>query len=359
MRDHVDLASLQRILVIKLRHHGDVLLTSPVFSELKAFLPSCSIDALVYEDTAAMLQGHPSIDAIHTVDRRWKALGAFQRVGEEVGLVQRLRNRNYDLVLHLTEHTRGAWLTRLLKPKWSVAPKQPGRFWKGSFTYFVPRALAGGRHTVECNLDYLRRIGIRPGLAHRKLCLFPGAEAESKIDLILSESNLGTEQFVHVHPASRWAFKCWPASHFAMLIDSLQLQGWPVVLTCSPAANELELAGKVKQFMKAPVSLDLCGKLSLRELGALTSKARIFVGVDSAPMHMAAAVGTPAIALFGPSGDEWGPWGTPRRGNHLMIRNTSYRCSPCGLDGCGGGKVSDCLSDISVERVLAACIERL
>jgi heptosyltransferase-3 len=102
--------------------------------------------------------------------------------------------------------------------------------------------------------------------------------------------------------------------------------------------------------------IDLSGQLSLKELAALTARARLFVGVDSAPMHIAAAMGRPVVALFGPSGDrEWGPWGTQGR----VIASDRHPCRPCGIDGCGGGKVSDCLVSLEVERVLAACLELL
>jgi len=96
--------------------------------------------------------------------------------------------------------------------------------------------------------------------------------------------------------------------------------------------------------------VDLSGLLSLKQLAALTARAKLFIGVDSAPMHIAAAMRTPTIALFGPSGEiEWGPWQVPHR-----ILTSAHACRPCGNDGCGGGKRSECLSDIPVERVLSA-----
>ena len=101
--------------------------------------------------------------------------------------------------------------------------------------------------------------------------------------------------------------------------------------------------------------VDIGGLLSLRELAALTARARLFVGVDSAPMHIAAAMRTPAVALFGPSSEiAWGPWQARAR-----VVVSAHPCRPCGLDGCGGGKVSECLTTLPVERVHAACLELL
>ena len=101
--------------------------------------------------------------------------------------------------------------------------------------------------------------------------------------------------------------------------------------------------------------VDLAGQLSLRELAALTARARLFFGVDSAPMHIAAAMGTPVVALFGPSGEkEWGPWRVAQR-----VVHSDHSCRPCGNDGCGGGKVSECITLLPVEPVLAAANELL
>jgi len=90
-------------------------------------------------------------------------------------------------------------------------------------------------------------------------------------------------------------------------------------------------------------------------MAALASRARLFVGVDSAPMHIAAAMGTPVVALFGPSGErEWGPWMVPHR-----VVESGHACRPCGNDGCGGGKVSECLTRLPVDRVHSAINELL
>ena len=106
--DAVPLSEIRRVLVTKLRHHGDVLLTSPVFSTLKRAAPHVEIDALVYRDTAPMLANHPSIAWIHSIDRDWKRRGLRAQGSAELALLRELRARRYDLLLHLTEHPRGA-----------------------------------------------------------------------------------------------------------------------------------------------------------------------------------------------------------------------------------------------------------
>jgi heptosyltransferase-3 len=162
------------------------------------------------------------------------------------------------------------------------------------------------------------------------------------------------KDFIHLHPTSRWLFKCWPAERMAALITSLQAQGHRIVITAAPATEELMMAKNILAGLPQPV-VDLSGQLSLKQLAALTARAKLFIGVDSAPMHIAAAMGTPTVALFGPSGEiEWGPWQVPHR-----ILTSTHTCRPCGNDGCGGGKVSECLSDIQVESALSAAKELL
>ncbi|MBI5912425.1 MAG: putative lipopolysaccharide heptosyltransferase III [Betaproteobacteria bacterium] len=351
LKDGVDLQSIRRVLVTKLRHHGDVLLASPVFSVLKNHAPHVEVDALVYADTAVMLTGNPSISRVFAIDRGWKGSGLTKQVREEWGLLQQLRRRDYDMLIHLSEHPRGAWLARLLGPRYSVAANHPRvrRWWKNSFTHIYPLPMNGRRHVVETNLDALRRIGVQPGELERKLCFVPGEEAEREVVRMLGDLGLVQKGYIHLHPASRWQFKCWPAEKTADLIDKLQALGERVLVTAAPDAEELELVARIRALATTPFA-DLCGKLTLKQLGAVSRNARLFIGVDSAPMHTASAMQTPVVALFGPSGEfNWGPWQVAHR-----VVASGHSCRPCGNDGCGGGKVSECLTTLPVSEVLQA-----
>jgi heptosyltransferase-3 len=359
--DPVDASLVRRVLVTKLRHHGDVLLASPVFTVLRRALPEAEIDALVYRETTAMLEGHPAIATLHTIDRAWKREGLIVQVREERRLLSTLASRRYDLLVHLTEHPRGAWLARLLKPRYAVARELDGRhrFWRGSFThrYRLPRARP--RHTVECNLDALRRIGIRPAAEDKRLVLCPDDKSAARVRNLFAQQGLESRRFLHLHPGSRWLFKCWPPERSAALLDRLAADGHRIAVTGAPDARERALVDAILDACASASRsriVDLSGALSLRELAALTREARAFIGVDSAPMHIAAAMGTPVVALFGPSGElEWGPWGVP----HRVVASNDFPCRPCGIDGCGSGKISECLVAVPVERVHAALTELL
>lgn len=351
LSDAVDLTKIHRILVVKLRHHGDVLLTSPVFMVLKNHVPHAEIDALVYQDTQEMLTLHPAIENVYGIDRNWKKAGLTKQISHETRLIKTLLRRHYDLIIHLTEHPRGAWLTRLLRPRFSVAREfknKRGKLWRNSFShlYRVPNT---PRHTVEQHLDALRRLGIYPNQDERHLILVPGAAAETFVTQLLKQHNVPKKGFIHLHPTSRWSFKGWEVDKYAAVINALQAAGERVVITAAPDQKELNFVGRIKELLTHPV-LDLSGQLNLKQLSALTALAKCFVGVDSVPMHIAAAMQTPVVALFGPSSEiEWGPWQVPSR-----VLTSAYPCRPCGLDGCGGGKVSECLVTLPVAQVLDA-----
>ncbi|MFC4160493.1 putative lipopolysaccharide heptosyltransferase III [Chitinimonas lacunae] len=352
--DAVPLDQVRRALFIKLRHHGDVLLSGPALAALKSAAPHCEIDALVYRDTRDMLADHPALSRLHTIDRQWKKLGPLTQLGHEWRLLRELQRRRYDLVVHLTEHRRGAWLTRLIKPRWSVAPAGDyGKFFARSFSHRYPLIYDNRRHTVERHLDALRRLGIFPE-AERRLAMVPGVEADAVVETLLARHGLQGRPFVVVHPGSRWMFKCWPAAQFSALIERLQNAGWPVVVTGAPDKVEAKMIEAIVAALPTPPVV-LQGQLTLKQLGALIGRARLFVGVDSAPMHIAAAMQTPTLALFGPSGEiEWGPWQVEHR-----LLTSDHPCRPCYRDGCGGGKRSECLEAITLDRVWGAAQELL
>ena len=355
--DAIDLTRVRRALVIKLRHHGDVLLVSPVFTVLKRAAPHAEIDALVYRETAPMLERHPAIAVMHTIDRSLKARGPVAQLRGEWRLWRALRSRHYDLVVHLTEHPRGAWLTRLAGARYGVAPERQrsGWFWRSCFTHRYLLPLTTPRHTVEADLDALRRIGIWPDDDDKALVLVPGADAEARIAALLATHGLARGRFVLIHPGSRWLFKCWPATPTAALLDRLAADGWPLVLTGAPDPAEAALVSAIKAAMRSPI-VDLSGQLTLSELGALIAAARLFIGCDTAPMHMASAAGTPVVAWFGPSDERvWGPWRVP----HRVVASALHPCRPCHNNGCGGSNNSDCLLTLPLAHVSAAVAELL
>lgn len=349
--NYPDLAPVKRILVVKLRHHGDVLLASPVFSALKSAMPAAVVDAYIYRDTQPMLEGHPAIDDYRLYDRAWKTLPAPARLGKELGLLQRIRAAGYDLVINLTEGDRGAiamwWSGARYRVGWD--PQGAGFALKRrAYSHFVKRPRLP-RHMVEQNLDALRRIGIFPSPEARELHFHLPDTAIASIAAYLGRAGINAGDYVLIHPTSRWLFKCWPVAKVAALIDELHARGHRIVLSSAPDESERAMVAEILSLCRGVPVLDLGGRLTLKELGALIAASRCVVGVDSVPMHIASALKKPAVALFGPSSDlAWGAWNNPR----ARIVTQPMTCRPCNLDGCGGGKVSDCLSTLPVGQVL-------
>jgi heptosyltransferase-3 len=336
--------SRKRILVIKLKQPGDVLVSTPVIAALKEAWPECHLTYLVPKGTEAMVAGHPGLDELMVVDRRGAGWG------ESLQFVRQLRRARFDLVLELSGGDRGAFYSLVTGARERLGLEHPGQpFWQrqGCFTRLLPRPPVQ-MHMVDQNLAAVRALGIEP--VQPRLQFFWDHEAEARVQRLLATHNLQDRPFAVMHPGAGWRFKCWTPGGYTRVIEALQDEwGLPVVLTGSKAAHEQDLlAAILSECRVTPVNL--VGQLSLKELGALIARARLFFGMDSAPMHLAAAVQTPAVALFGPSGVfNWGPWGE----GHLVIKK-DWECLPCGRDGCEGSKISRCLVELTPEEVLAA-----
>jgi heptosyltransferase III len=335
--------SPKRLLVIKLKQPGDVLVSTPVIAALKEAWPECHLTYLVPKGTEPMVAGHPGLDDLMVVDRRgagWRETWQFLR---------QLRRARFDVVLELSGGDRGAFYSLLTGARERLGFAHPGQpFWQrhGCFTRLLPRPPLK-MHMVDQNLAAVRALGIEPG--QPRLQFFWDQDAAARVHKLLAAQHLDDRPFAVMHPGAGWRFKCWTPSGYARVIEALE-QEWqlPVVLTGTSAAHEQDLLAEILQDCRV-TPINLVGQLSLKELGALLARARLFFGMDSAPMHLAAAVNTPAVALFGPSGVfNWGPWGE----GHLVIKK-DWECLPCGRDGCQGSKVSRCLVELTPEEVLA------
>lgn len=352
LADAPDMSTMRRVLVVKLRYHGDVLLTTPVFSALKHAHPHLEIDALVYRETSDMLSGHACVSRLFTIDRSVRKDGWMAQLAAEWRLLAALRARRYDLLIHLTEHWRGPLFKRLLHIPVAVTARYRrragSRLWRNSFTHHYP-VPKSPRHMVERHLDALRRIGVQPVPEHSRLHLEPGAAAAESAAQKLAALELSEGGYVLLHPASRFFYKCWDPARTAALIDALHDRGRTVLMTGAPTQAEGAMAAEIlRRCARSPHSL--VGQLSLKELAWCIGKAQLFVGVDSVPMHIAAAMGTPTVALFGPSTQAvWGPWQV----DHEIVASRPG-CQPCQQRGCGDGGVSQCIQDIAVADVMSA-----
>ncbi|TXE23939.1 putative lipopolysaccharide heptosyltransferase III [Serratia marcescens] len=316
--------TVQRILVIKLRHFGDVLLMTPVLSTLRANYPHALIDVLVYDGTDAILAGNRDVYLAYTVDRNLKNQGLKAQYRGEQALWNSLRTGHYDLVINLSDQWRAALYCRFLKPTFSLGfryPKRNNRLWRACHSLLVDVADAS-QHTVLNNLSILAPLAL-PTL----ITTVTQAWRQCDIDEVdrLSRRHHLTD-YVLIQPTARWAFKTWTVEEFREVINHLTARGETVVLTGGRSEEEVTMVKTILAGCTSPQRVvNLTSRLDLPELAVLIDRAKLFIGVDSVPMHMAAAVQTPSVVLFGPSNlAQWSPWQAP----HTRIWAGDYRPLP-------------------------------
>ncbi len=357
----------ERILVIKLRHIGDVLLTVPAIRALKENFPRATVSALVNSGTEEMLTLNPLLDEVICFKREIKRLPLKGRISGEVGFVSDLRKKKFDMTVDLTGGDRPALIGFLTGAKYRLGYEPKGGFaGKRLFYTHLAHPLKDRTHTILRDLGVLREFGIDTRDLSVKIYSHP--EDDAYVQRMLEAEGL-KGPYVHAHPASRWLFKCWTDDGMAFVFDKLQAEGLRVVITSGPEEKEMKKTASIISWMRSK-PVDLSGRLRLKHLAALSGKAAFFFGVDSAPMHIAAASNAKVVSIFGPSGAfDWGPWdnraagsrkvsgspyplknGVQTFGSNVVIQ-MDWDCIPCGKDGCKGSKKSDCLDKLEPEFV--------
>jgi heptosyltransferase-3 len=292
-----------------------------------------------------MLAGHPSIRSLLLYDKKWKKHSFFKRWKEELGLLRRIWKKGYDLVINLKEGDRGAIASMASKASIRVGldPEKKGFLGKSRLFTHLVKSCKTPRHTVEKNLDALRRIGLFPTPEERELTFHIPDEVKERV------KNMLPSEYIVIHPVSRWKFKCWPVAHVSELIRLLYQEGHHIVLTASPDTEEMKMIGEIISKCPGIPLTSLAGQIDLNELGAVIDQSQMLICVDSVPLHMASALKTPVVVLFGPTSEiNWGPWRNPNA--RVVVQQMS--CRPCLMDGCGGSKRSDCLATLPVRQVL-------
>ncbi len=377
---------IEKILVIKLRHIGDVLLAVPVFRALKETFSDVSLSALVNAGTEEVLQGNPLIDEIITFERKVKTLYPIRRYLKELGFLGSIKAKGFDMTVDLTGGDRASVISLISGARYRLGWKSEKGFIGKKYAYTHLSEPDGNKHMVLQNLDVVSQLGITTN--DLSVNFYIPDEDKIFIRELLKKNVEEKTNIVHIHPTSRWLFKCWKDEYMAEVICWLIEQRIKVVVTSSPDKKEIEKAKRILSLVSYQLSaisyqlIDLCGKTTIKHLGAISELSDLFFGVDSAPMHIAAAVGTPVIALFGPSGAfHWGPWdnsyssefgvqssesknpynqknGVQTFGMHTVIQR-DWDCIPCGKDGCDGSKMSKCLDDIKPEEVIEMIRDKL
>mgnify|MGYP001563031395 CR=1 FL=1 len=363
--------NIKKILVIKLRHIGDVLLTVPTIRALKETFYDAGVSVLVNPGTEDVLSGNALIDELIVLDRAVKNLPIIKRYIEEAMFLKKIRTKGFDMTVDLTGGDRAAILSFLSGARYRLAADFGRKGFIGKkYLYTHLADVDKQKHMVLQNLDVVRNFGITTD--NTDVDFFIPEEAKMFVRRIFEENNLSKsnnspsppfakggaggvmDKVVHIHPTSRWLFKCWKDEYMADVIGWLIDNGVKVVVTSAPDEKEITKARGILSLIPNPQSLipnliDLSGKTTIKELAAISEASDLFIGVDSAPMHIAAAVGTPVIALFGPTGREWIPYG---EGNTVISKDMP--CKPCKKGMCEGIELRDCMTAIKPNDVKEA-----
>ena len=344
-----------RVLVVVTRQIGDVLLTTPLIRRAHELWPQARIDVLGFDGTLGMLRGNPDVDRL---------IGAPARLGWR-GTRELARSlwRRYDLAL-VAEVSDRAHLIACAAARQRcglLAPGHSSNWWKRlALSHAVMSAGDHGEvHIVQEKLRLLEPWG---AVAGAQVVAPPAAPLPEDVAAQLRDRP------VVMHVPSMWAYKQWPPEKFRAVAAELIARGHQVVLTGTAGARDQECIAPLRDLAPAPQLLDVSGRLDLNQLSALLQRAALYIGPDTSVSHLAAAVGVPTLAVFGPTNPmRWAPWPgvaeAPIRfvrrapaqtaGNTTVVQSV-LPCVPCGRAGCEDHHASrsDCLLQIGPAEVL-------
>ncbi|MBH1961908.1 MAG: glycosyltransferase family 9 protein [Rhodocyclales bacterium] len=361
----------RRILLVCPQRIGDVLLATPLAHSLKLAWPDAQVDMLVFADTQGVIEGNADITTIIPVPRRasWR---------EQLMQVRRLW-RKYDIALSPIPTDRARlYCWAAARRRYGMRPTSK----QGLAKQILPRLLLNqtlvfddlDTHTVAMGLQLTALLGIPPSFTVTPPSV-PATQAAEKSALSVAFAK--ATPYVVLHPYPKFAYKMWTHAAWVSLARWCVGQGRRVIFTGGPDADECAyvkgiVADSVTNLAGDAVSdiVNLAGTLSLAQTAQLIRGATLYVGPDTAVTHIAAATGTPTIALFGPSNPvKWGPlphdwkqfaspWrrvGSARQGNVHLVQGQAA-CVPCLLEGCGRqvNSTSDCLQHLPVATVITA-----
>jgi len=340
------------ILIVKLSAIGDVVHTLPSLTALRNLYPHAHISWVVEAPASDLLTGHPHLDRIIISHRKeWiQSLQRFHAIKKTLrdmrSFIATLRDRRYDLVIDFHGLFKSAVIVRL-----SRATRKLGyhSLQEMSGLFYTEKIYEDmGKHAVDRYLDFVRYLG---GSGNDPTCII-AVEKENQrrvADLLRVNHIDSTTPFVAINPVAFWKTKLWQDEKFARLADRIVNElAVSVVFTGGGGDTSIE---QIRSLMSHP-SISVEGRTSLRDLAYLYQLSMLMVTTDSGPMHVAAAMGTPTVALFGPTDPaRTGPYG---RG-HVIVRS-GIVCAPCFRKVCD---TKQCMRDISVEEVFAAVKEMI
>ncbi len=342
-------ANRMNILIVKLSAIGDVIHTLPSLAALRKLYPDAHITWVVEEAAAGIINNHSLLSTV-LISRRKSWLKDFSNgeinrpLREMRSFLRELRQRPYDLVIDFHGLFKSALIVLLSGAKRKLGYDSLQELSGLFYTEKIPEDM--NKHAVDRYLDFPRYLGAK--IIRPEFPLPSDKAAEAGVQFTLGKYGLENKKFIAVNPVAYWETKLWDNAKFARLADTIKTRlNIEVVFT----GSEKESIEKITAQMSTK-AVNLGGETTLSELAYLYKKSQLVLTTDSGPMHLAAAVGTEVVAIFGPTDPKrTGPYGE----GHTII-GTDLPCSPCFLKKCPTKK---CLQDISPEQVMAVIEKRL
>ena len=335
---------------------GDVVFTTPEIRALRRHFPEARLDYLVEAGAAPVVRHNPHLDSVIEVARP----RGLSRLVYDLSLARRLRRERYDIALDFHGGPRSAWLVRATGAPRRIGYAIPGR--GGFYTDRVPwhSSLVPPRHSVLNQWELLTPLGIgAPNPAADPVEMAAGAEAHARATSRLAAAGVPEDaQLVVLHVSASNPFRRWPREAFAQVAAALARQDRRrrIMITAGPSEAEAATAvadAAAREAGDAAGAIVRCGEPSLEELHVIMSRAQLFIGGDSGPLHVAATTAVPIVALFGPTLPERSmPW-RARPATAAAVQPGPLACRPCHQRVCVHGDFR-CLTALTPEDVLAA-----
>ncbi len=323
----IDWKNVKRVLVVRLRSIGDTVLATPSLIALRRFLPDAQIDILLEDWVAPVLEGFDAVDNVLTVSRKSKK-SRFETA-------RRIRANKYDVAFNLHGGTTATFFVRVSGAKHRVG------FSNYSYAFLYNHLLSSSAafwqkeytHSAEQQLALLGFVGV------------PVADKPKSRLPVIQNSKFKIQNYALIHPVAAFDTKQWATENFARIAEYLSKKGLQIVAVATK--KEREVLDNLKKLSNVPITI--FDDLSLPEITALTSRARIFVGNDSGIAHIAAAVQTPSVIIFGSSNrNHWRPWTDAP--HEIVYENLP--CQPCAGYFCKEFDVPKCILSVKVESVI-------
>ncbi|MFZ5563938.1 MAG: glycosyltransferase family 9 protein [Thermodesulfobacteriota bacterium] len=345
--------SEQGILIVQLGDIGDVVLSFPVVRALKEKFPNARTLFVVREKAAGLARECPWADQILSVDQKKRSV--FAEITCQVSFFRQLRSFGADLAVDLRTGTRGAVIVALSGARRRIGYYGPdGWPWRNRvFTDLWDPKPKPGRHMTEYLLSVIQAFGVSTTDFSPQMRV--SRENQLKAGILLEQEGVGQERpLVTVQPFSLWAYKEWGDAKYADLISQLLAKHDVQVLIIGSPAEADRAEAIVRQVGGGRVH-SLAGKTDIGLLPAVLEQCSLFIGGDSAGIHIAAAVGLPTVGIYGPASSAcWAP-----RGERHRVASKDWPCVPCNLKGCDGNGISRCLESLTVAEVFTVSDEQL